>query len=124
MGRQSNKLDLRWSTKFARIRVQSKSIEVKESTFDIKVTINSSQLWKPDPHFARQHWHASVKSLAFNLTDERFVAYNMEDEEIKLKFTCTLKVEVICDMDFTDFPFDDHNCKFKLESLKNQRDLR
>ena len=82
------------------------------------------QIWKPDPHFARQYSHHSVESAAFDLIDETFLAWKTEEEQIKLKFATRIEVEVICDMDFADFPFDSHDCQFILQSLTNQKKLR
>ena len=84
-----------------------------------------SYIWKPDPHFDEQNSQQGLRSLGFDTSDERFfVTKASKDSNLKLRFTKKIKVDIICDMHFENFPFDSQNCKFFIKSLKGQKTIR
>ena len=60
-----------------------------------------------------------------NLSDETFLAVNrsFESKDIFLEHHNTVRVEVKCDMDFAEFPFDNQMCPFLLISTMSQSDV-
>ena len=85
----------------------------------------SSYIWKPDPYFRGQIIKQEVTALAFNTINERFFATRFVDNaNLKLVYSTQVKVNVICDMHFENFPFDSQNCAFFLKSLKSQKTIR
>ena len=87
---------------------------------------NSSRfIWTPDPIFTGQHSQEDIKSLAFKTSPERFVSRRPNEiSNIKLQYSANIKVDVICDMQFQDFPFDTQRCPFYISSLKEQTNIR
>ena len=80
----------------------------------------------PDPYFINQQSHDRVTSLIQNLSDETFLATNKSlrpGDELTLEHRNTIRVEVKCEMEFSEFPFDDQKCQFLLASVRRQRNL-
>lgn len=86
---------------------------------------SSRYIWKPDPIFTGQNSQEDIKSLAFKTSPERFVSRRPNEiSNIKLQYSANVKVDVICDMQFQDFPFDTQRCPFYISSLKEQTNIR
>ena len=84
-----------------------------------------SYIWKPDPIFTGQNSQEDIKSLAFKTSPEKFVSRKPDEKsDIKLQYSANIKVDVICDMHFQDFPFDTQRCPFYISSLKQQTSIR
>ena len=80
----------------------------------------------PDPYFLGQNSYERVQSLMQDMSDETFLVSNrsvFSTEDLKLEHTNTIRVEVKCEMEFSQFPFDTQKCKFFMASLRRQRHL-
>ena len=84
---------------------------------------NFRDLWVPDPYFLNQKSQERVSSFFQDLSDETFLASNRSGDELKLEHTNTIRVEVKCEMEFAQFPFDDQKCKFFIASVRKQKHL-
>ena len=80
----------------------------------------------PDPYFLSQKSYERVQSLMQDMSDETFLVSNrstFSTDYLKLEHTHTIRVEVKCEMEFSQFPFDDQKCKFFMASLRRQEHL-
>ena len=82
----------------------------------------SKYVWSPYPAFINQLHHEQVTDLAFDLVEEKFSVTKM-NSGIKLRYFKNVRVDVECDMEFKNFPFDEQDCQFLIHSLSRQ-DLR
>ena len=86
---------------------------------------SSRYIWTPDPIFTGQNSQEDIKSLAFKTSHKRFVSRRLNEiSNIKLQYSANVKVDVICDVQFQDFPFDTQRCPFYISSLKEQTNIR
>ena len=77
----------------------------------------------PDSYFEKQNIQKMDTSLS-DITNAKFVITKLnETEKPTLKFSFSTKVSINCDMEFARFPFDTQTCKFRIRSLKKDRNI-
>ena len=65
------------------------------------------------------------KAVSSGVQDERFfVKTGSNHRSFRLFYSTTLDVKMRCDMEFDNFPFDEHHCDVVLSSLRNPNDVK
>jgi hypothetical protein len=105
---------------YIRLKWKDNRINVENMT-EIYVNIDqdlTDKLWKPDIYI----WGQSKETAFSKFFARHGISVSKEDDSVLIQFAFEIDIGVVWPMDFSMFPFDINDCKFRMSSWNYKSD--